>query len=200
MPFGVPDWSAMSPRFRRVLGVVVPLVLLLVVTLASRSGSDGDADADARIVAGSSDTSISIDLDGSGSDTTDASPSDDTTDDTGDDTVDTATATTESVDDGRNCVDGDVDTIDVSDLPDEALDTIALIESGGPFPYDQDDATFQNREQLLPQHERGYYHEYTVETPGSDDRGARRIVTGECGERWYTYDHYDSFALILGSA
>ncbi len=89
-------------------------------------------------------------------------------------------------------------TVDVDDLPAEAIDTLLLISVGGPFPYDQDGATFQNREGVLPTHPRGYYHEYTVETPGSADRGARRIVTGDDGERFYTDDHYESFRFVLG--
>lgn len=81
-------------------------------------------------------------------------------------------------------------------LPPEAAATVALIEGGGPFPYDQDGAIFENREGLLPTRERGFYHEYTVLTPGSDDRGARRIVAGADGEMYWTADHYDSFAWI----
>ncbi|WP_059011262.1 ribonuclease domain-containing protein [Streptomyces specialis] len=84
-----------------------------------------------------------------------------------------------------------------SDLPAEAHDTLDLIEAGGPFPYPQDGGTFYNREGLLPSHPTGYYHEYTVETPGSDTRGARRIVTGDSyQEDYYTADHYESFDLI----
>lgn len=80
-------------------------------------------------------------------------------------------------------------------LPAEARDTLALIESGGPFPHRQDGATFQNREQRLPRREPGYYREYTVETPGSPDRGARRIIAGgdPPDEFFYTDDHYGSF-------
>jgi ribonuclease T1 len=90
-------------------------------------------------------------------------------------------------------------TVDVVDLPDEALDTLALVTSDGPYPYRQDDGVFSNRERLLPKQPTGYYREYTVVTPGSDDRGARRIIAGECGERWYTDDHYDNFRLIEGT-
>jgi ribonuclease T1 len=89
--------------------------------------------------------------------------------------------------------------IAVEELPWQATDVLERIESGGPFAYEQDGRTFQNRERLLPQRERGYYREYTVATPGSPDRGARRIVGGECGERYYTDDHYDSFDLIVGT-
>ncbi len=80
-------------------------------------------------------------------------------------------------------------------LPPEARATINLIQRGGPFPYRQDGSVFGNREQRLPQRPRGYYREYTVDTPGLQHRGARRIVTGgDPPEAWYyTDDHYDSF-------
>lgn len=80
-------------------------------------------------------------------------------------------------------------------LPPEARDTLALIESGGPFPYRQDGATFENREHRLPERARGYYREFTVDTPGASDRGARRIVAGGRPpvEYFYTDDHYGSF-------
>ncbi|GAB3477785.1 ribonuclease domain-containing protein [Amycolatopsis cihanbeyliensis] len=93
------------------------------------------------------------------------------------------------------------DRTPLADLPPEATETYDLIRQGGPFPYPQDGTVFQNRERLLPDCSSGYYHEYTVETPGSPDRGARRIVTGEGGEYFYTRDHYASFVLIdLGGA
>ncbi len=53
------------------------------------------------------------------------------------------------------------------DLPSEAHDTLDLIEQGGPFPFEQDGTVFQNREGILPDQSTGYYHEYTVITPGS---------------------------------
>lgn len=84
-----------------------------------------------------------------------------------------------------------------SDLPSQAHDTLRLIDAGGPFPYSQDGAVFQNREGILPSHSLGYYHEYTVKTPGVSHRGARRIVTGNSvREDYYTADHYASFDLI----
>ncbi|MEV8366168.1 ribonuclease [Streptomyces niveus] len=83
-----------------------------------------------------------------------------------------------------------------SDLPSQAHDTLDLIDRGGPYPYPQDGGVFQNREGLLPQQSTGYYHEYTVKTPGSPDRGARRIVTGNTQQDYYTADHYASFDLV----
>jgi guanyl-specific ribonuclease Sa len=87
----------------------------------------------------------------------------------------------------------------VAELPPEAPEVIEDIEAGGPYEYPRNDGvTFGNREGLLPDEDRGYYREFTVETPGSRDRGARRIVTGGPDERdpehwYYTDDHYESF-------
>ncbi|WP_031029705.1 ribonuclease domain-containing protein [Streptomyces sp. NRRL WC-3725] len=90
-----------------------------------------------------------------------------------------------------------VGSICYSDLPSQAYDTLDLIERGGPFPYAQDGTVFQNREGVLPSRSSGYYHEYTVITPGSSTRGARRIVTGdEYEEDYYTSDHYATFDLV----
>ncbi|WP_225655381.1 ribonuclease domain-containing protein [Streptomyces pseudogriseolus] len=85
---------------------------------------------------------------------------------------------------------------EVSELPVEARRTLRLTDEGGPFPHERDGSVFGNFEGLLPRHERGYYREYTVPTPGSDDRGARRIVTGRNGETYYTDDHYASFTAV----
>jgi len=86
-------------------------------------------------------------------------------------------------------------------LPPEAIETLALIQRGGPFPYRKDGTTFQNRERLLPAKPRGYYREYTVKTPRAKNRGARRIVCGgarptEPEACYYTADHYASFTRI----
>ncbi|MBL1377168.1 ribonuclease domain-containing protein [Zobellella iuensis] len=77
----------------------------------------------------------------------------------------------------------------------QLAETLVLIEQGGPFPYRQDGTIFHNREGLLPARERGYYREYTVDTPGLSHRGPRRVVTGgDPPEIWYyTQDHYRSF-------
>lgn len=80
-------------------------------------------------------------------------------------------------------------------LPPEAADTLRLIASGGPFQHRQDGVVFQNRESRLPSMPEGYYHEYTVDTPGLDYRGARRIITGGTPPQiyYYTDDHYRTF-------
>lgn len=89
-------------------------------------------------------------------------------------------------------------TVSITMLPPEASTTLSLIHSGGPFPYPRDGIVFQNREHLLPIHPKGYYHEYTVTTPGASNRGTRRIVSGsiEKMEYYYTQDHYQSFKRI----
>ncbi|MER5513778.1 MULTISPECIES: ribonuclease [unclassified Streptomyces] len=90
-----------------------------------------------------------------------------------------------------------VGSICYSDLPSQAYDTLDLIASGGPFPYSQDGVVFRNQEGVLPSQASGYYHEYTVKTPGSSTRGARRIVTGKkTQEDYYTADHYVTFDLV----
>ncbi|WP_432559158.1 ribonuclease domain-containing protein [Granulicoccus sp. GXG6511] len=87
--------------------------------------------------------------------------------------------------------------IAVADLPREARQTLTLIDRGGPFPYDKDGSTFGNFEGILPQERRGYYREYTVDTPGSRNRGARRIVTGDNDRiHYWTDDHYETFKRI----
>ena len=87
-------------------------------------------------------------------------------------------------------------TIGIEGLPPEARETLRLIKRGGPFPHRRDGVVFGNREQRLPPKPRGYYHEYTVPTPGRRDRGARRIVAGEAREYYYSDDHYRSFRKI----
>jgi ribonuclease T1 len=83
--------------------------------------------------------------------------------------------------------------IATADLPPEARKTLQLIEQGGPFPYSRDAVVFGNYERLLPLRPRGYYREYTVPTPRARNRGARRIIAGRQGERYYTADHYRTF-------
>jgi ribonuclease T1 len=84
----------------------------------------------------------------------------------------------------------------LSRLPVEAQATVRLIQRRGPFPYRNDGIVYNNLERGLPIKPPGYYHEYTVPTPGSADRGARRIIAGGEGEFYYTSDHYDSFVSV----
>jgi ribonuclease T1 len=82
------------------------------------------------------------------------------------------------------------------DLPPEAQVVLESIRRGPPYPYSKDGTTFQNREGRLPARPRGYYREFTVRTPGQENRGARRIVAGDGGELYYTDDHYRTFREI----
>ncbi len=91
----------------------------------------------------------------------------------------------------------DLPSVRLDELPPEAASTVDLIDSGGPFPFRQDGATFENREGLLPDRPEGHYREYTVPRPGNQGRGSVRIVAGADGELYWTADHYDSFAWIV---
>ncbi|HPW84542.1 MAG TPA: ribonuclease domain-containing protein [Rhodoferax sp.] len=92
-------------------------------------------------------------------------------------------------------------TVTVDQLPVQGRETYQRIQQGGPFPYEKDGMVFGNRERLLPPEKRGYYREYTVKTPRSRDRGARRIVCGGPATTpeacYYTADHYASFRKIV---
>jgi ribonuclease T1 len=100
----------------------------------------------------------------------------------------------------RGAPGSDLPVVAIGSLPPEAQTTYQLIHAGGPFPYQKDGTVFQNRERLLPSKNRGYYREYTVKTPRSRDRGARRIVCGGPPKTpehcYYTADHYASFSRI----
>jgi len=91
-------------------------------------------------------------------------------------------------------------TVGIHALPAEVRTTLDRIRAGGPFPYPRDGVVFGNRERLLPPKPQGYYHEYTVPTPGERTRGARRIVCGGAvatlSECYYSDDHYRSFRKI----
>jgi len=91
---------------------------------------------------------------------------------------------------------GHLSTVTLSSLPAQARQTVSLIQHGGPFPYPHDGIVYQNLERQLPAEPAGYYHEYTVPTPGSSDRGTRRIVTGRDGQYYYTGNNYASFVRI----
>jgi len=115
-----------------------------------------------------------------------------------------ATVTGAPLAQARGAVDGTspaATTIRFVELPRQGQETYERIRQGGPFPYSKDGTVFGNRERLLPTEKRGYYLEYTVATPGSSDRGARRIVCGGPSRVphacYYTADHYASFRKIV---
>ena len=105
---------------------------------------------------------------------------------------------------GEVAATGDYATIRFSSLPREAQDVIWKIKARSTFPFPQDGQVFSNREGILPERTRGYYHEYTVLTPGVNHRGARRVVAGSgttgdvatAGEYYYTDDHYSTFSRV----
>nr|VDG63142.1 Guanyl-specific ribonuclease Sa3 precursor [Streptococcus thermophilus] len=97
--------------------------------------------------------------------------------------------------------DDDIPACNSNDIPAEAYSTISDIQAGGPFEYEDDDAVFDNPDNALPEQDRGFYHTYTVTTPGLGHRGERRIVTG--GEDaqdpkvyFYTPNHHESYCEI----
>ena len=98
-------------------------------------------------------------------------------------------------------IDGGSVSVRLAELPRQGRETFELIRQGGPFPNEKDGSVFGNRERQLPDARRGYWREYTVATPGSRDRGARRIVCGGPPRAphacYYTADHYASFRKIV---
>ena len=101
---------------------------------------------------------------------------------------------------GRGPSTDTMEIVPLRELPSEAREVYDRILAGGPFQYERDGIVFGNREHLLPSRSRGYYHEYTVPTPGAHDRGARRIICGGPKRSpdacFYTNDHYRSFRRI----
>jgi ribonuclease T1 len=89
-----------------------------------------------------------------------------------------------------------VESVSASQLPSEGRDTLRAIKQGGPFAYPRDGVVFGNYEGVLTRRPRGYYHEYTVKTPGSRNRGTRRIINGATDEYYYSADHYQTFQRI----
>jgi ribonuclease T1 len=97
---------------------------------------------------------------------------------------------------GQNNASREITTISVAQLPPEGREVLKVIKQGEPFEYERDGVVFGNRERVLPKQSRGYYHEYTVKTPGVPHRGTRRIVCGIVPECYYSNDHYKTFARI----
>ena len=168
-------------RLQLAAGVLLVLVALWLV-LGNATG-DGEGGA-----AGSSTTASSSSRSATSSVATPSSTRRSTPSSTG--------RTTPSSPTGERTPDSGLPTIAASELPREGRETLRLIHRGGPFPYDRDGITFQNRERMLPAQPRGYYAEYTVPTPGESDRGARRLVAGDDGDVYFTDDHYRSFRQV----
>lgn len=174
---GTPRWLSRLIDRKPVLALLLLLAVLVGGYFVTRAVGSGDS-SDAQAVPTRASSSVSI--------TPTASSPGTECEDLG------------GVVESGDCVDPDsgLTVVAATELPPEARHTLDLIESGGPFPHDEDGTTFQNREGILPAQNAGYYKEYTVETPGSDDRGARRIVAGAGKELYYTEDHYQSFVRI----
>ena len=167
---------------RRTFAGLLVLVVLASVVIGTLRNDDDD------VPEGSPDASPSIEV----------SPGDPPTESESPDDDEAGPAFPTAVAPSRTATDEEsgLPTADLADLPPEAAETVALIEAGGPFPYDDDGETFLNSAGLLPQREAGYYQVYTVETPGSVEPTSRRIVTGTDGELYWTDDLYTSFRRI----
>jgi ribonuclease T1 len=186
---------------RKLWPLALVLTILLVGFLAAPLNDEGAGDETSSEISATADAGDTDDA-GSGDDAGNAESADG--DQTNGSDQGDGSAETDSADQGQGDAEEVVPTqmtdlppISIDSLPGEALDTLDLIGSGGPFPFDRDDLVFENREGLLPDRELGHYREYTVITPGEDDRGARRIVAGAAGELFYTADHYSSFSEIV---
>lgn len=173
----------MRTRQRSLVGLLLALVMAVVVWWTQGDGGTTGSEADP----GSSSQAPSPT----------GTPSPSRSDSPTHDYTETNTPVTEpDQQSGTDPVSG-LPLVPLAQLPPEAAETVALIDAGGPFPEDEDGGTFGNREDLLPDEQMGYYAEYTVPTPGADDRGARRIVAGDDGELYWTGDHYRSFERIV---
>ncbi|MFD5867800.1 ribonuclease domain-containing protein [Corynebacterium sp. NPDC060344] len=90
----------------------------------------------------------------------------------------------------------------IDSLPPQADDVVDRILTNQDHIHSAHDGKhFGNYEGILPQERGSFYREYTVDTPGLDHRGARRIVVGGGTEDdpdvwYYTDDHYESFCEI----
>lgn len=183
--------SAATGRQRyRWLLLLLSAVLLVAWAFVEGTGETGrtagtDAPgATSGTTSGTSSGAVAGDPSGTASSSPSSSPSSTSTDGAADDTSDDTDP------------DSGLPWIEESALPDQAIEVLARIDAGGPFDYPgNDDVTFENREDLLPDEPYGYYREYTVEV-APRVRGPQRIVTGEGGEYYWTADHYDSFSRI----
>lgn len=90
----------------------------------------------------------------------------------------------------------------IDTLPPQTDDVVDRILTNQDHIYSTHDGKhFGNYEGVLPKQHGSYYREYTVDTPGLNHRGARRIVVGGGTEDdpdvwYYTDDHFESFCEI----
>lgn len=173
--------TAGRERFRWLL-LLVAAVLLVAWLLVDGTGEEpGGGDGSSASSPSSSPSSPTHRLTSTTTPTTDPAPS----------------PTADGQDPGGVDPASGLPVVRLAGLPPQAAATVGLIDRGGPYPEpEHDGGTFENREEILPDRPLGYYREYTVPTPGSDDRGARRIVAGADGELYWTGDHYRSFSRI----
>jgi len=170
---------------RRTFAALLVLVVLVSVVIGALRNDDDDADASDDTSPGTPSTQVSQD----------DSSTEETSPDEGESSgpaFPTAVAPSHAETDAES----GLPVVDLADLPPEAAQTVALIDAGGPFPYSDDGETFLNSAGLLPEHETGYYQVYTVDTPDSVEPTARRVVTGQVGEFYWTDDLYTSFRRI----
>ncbi|HET9421659.1 MAG TPA: ribonuclease domain-containing protein [Nocardioides sp.] len=163
---------------RRTFAAALVIVVLASIVIGALRDDEGDDDASDDSSSGTPSSQVSTD----GSPT--ASPSGPA--------FPTAVAPSNAETDPES----GLPVVNVTDLPPEAVETLELIDAGGPFPYSDDGETFLNSAGLLPEQEPGYYRVYTVDTPDSDEATNRRVVTGQVDEFYWTDDLYTSFRRI----
>jgi RHS repeat-associated protein len=87
------------------------------------------------------------------------------------------------------------DVAQASNLAQRVAQTIDRAKNGVRL-YTKDGGVFTNDKALLPAQEFGYYTEWTVVNPNLLHRGVDRIVMGQGGDFWFTWDHYKTFVRI----
>lgn len=178
---------------RNLIGLAVMVVLVVVWLIASRSGDRPTASGPTTQAAATTTAPLTTSTSNSPASTSRPTTTPPTTDRR---TTGTTTRSPTSRPAGTDPASG-LRWINESALPAQARQTIALIRAGGPYPYPRnDDVTYHNNNRALPRQPDGFYREYTVITPGSATRGARRIIAGQDGSLYYTADHYTTFARI----
>lgn len=86
--------------------------------------------------------------------------------------------------------------IAVDDLPATALATLSLVDAGGPYADPDDGTPFSDPNGVLPSRPPGYYRQYTVVQPGSNDGTSWYLVIGEQQEAYWTTDRFSTFRLV----